>query len=365
MKQFHYFILRLPFTIFVKSYIHMRTNNENRQRRRAFVLAFFGIVGLVVLFWLKPEKDKWFQQSGVVWNTEYNIKYWGNADLSDSILAVFRRVELSVSPFNKESLVTALNENRTDSVDELLKKVYLRSVEINRESQGAFDPTVSPLVNAWGFGYKTEQLPDAAAIDSIMQFVGIGKTRLKDGRMVKDDSRITFNFSAIAKGMGSDEVGRMLERNGVDNYLVEIGGEIVMKGKNPQGEKWHVSVDKPVVSNDTVVHESAEVIAVSGCGIATSGNYRNYKVDTEGRRYAHTISPAMGRPVQSDVLSATVVASDCMSADAYATAFMVMGSELSKKLIKKNDSLAVMLILADGSGKHKIWQNERFRKLVE
>lgn len=343
----------------------MRTNNENRQRRRAFVLAFFGIVGLIVLFWLKPEKDKWFQQSGVVWNTEYNIKYWGNADLSDSILAVFRRVELSVSPFNKESLVTALNENRTDSVDELLKKVYLRSVEINRESQGAFDPTVSPLINAWGFGYKTEQLPDAAAIDSIMQFVGIGKTRLKDGRMVKDDSRITFNFSAIAKGMGSDEVGRMLERNGVDNYLVEIGGEIVMKGKNPQGEKWHVSVDKPVVSNDTVVHESAEVIAVSGCGIATSGNYRNYKVDAEGRRYAHTISPATGRPVQSDVLSATVVAPDCMSADAYATAFMVMGSELSKKLIEKNDSLAVMLILADSSGKHKIWQNERFRKLVE
>lgn len=343
----------------------MNANNENRQRRRAFILAFLGIVGLVVLFWLKPEKNKWFQQSGVVWNTEYNIKYWGNADLSDSILTVFRRVELSVSPFNKESLVTALNENRTDTVDELLKKVYLRSVEVNRESNGAFDPTVSPLVNAWGFGYKHEQLPDALAIDSIMQFVGIGKTHLQGNRLVKDDPRITFNFSAIAKGMGSDEVGRMLERNGIENYLVEIGGEIVAKGKNPQGEKWVVSVDKPVVSADSVVHESAEVISVSGCGIATSGNYRNYKVDAEGRRYAHTISPATGLPVQSDVLSATVVAPDCMSADAYATSFMVMGFEQSKKLIEKNNSLAVMLILADSNGTHKIWQNERFRKLVK
>lgn len=321
-----------------------------RRRNRAFILAFLGLVGLVLVFVLKPERMVWNGAEGIVWNTEYHIKYYSSKDLTDSILGVMRRVELSVSPFNKKSRITAVNDNKTDSLDAYLIMLYEKSVEINKESNGAFDPTVSPIVNAWGFGYKNGNLPDSVQVDSMLKFVGIGKTKLDGNRLIKEDSRTTFNFSAIAKGMGSDEVGRMLQRNGVENYMVEIGGEIAVKGKNPEGLPWRVSIDKPVYSNDSIVHESAEIISVTDCGIATSGNYRNYKVDDNGRRYAHTINPVSGYPVQSDVLSATVVAPDCMTADAYATTFMVLGFARTKELLAKHGELSAYLIVATPSG---------------
>ncbi len=339
-------------------------NTFEHNKKRAIILACLGIIGIILIFCFKPSRKEWIKQSGVVWNTEYHITYMSAKDLADSIDATFRRVELSVSPFNKASLVTAINDNKTDSLDEALKTIYLKSVEINDESNGAFDPTLSPIINAWGFGYKSGAMPSDADIDSMLQFVGIRKTHLNGNKLKKDNPRTTFNFSAIAKGFGCDEIGRMLERNGVENYLVEVGGEIVAKGNNPQNGKWHVSIDKPIISDGDIVHESAEIIAVSNQAIATSGNYRNYKEDSLGNRYAHIINPKAGRPATTDILSATVIANDCMSADAYATTLMVLGLDKAKDLLAKHPEIAAMLITSQ-NGELSFWHSSNYPKAVK
>ncbi len=334
--------------------------NINYRKLRAFSLATVGIIAIVIIFLIKPDKPQWMRTEGIVWNTEYHITYHHDKILDDSILNTLRRVELSVSPFNKNSLITAINENRADTLDAFLRMLYTTSLRINRESSGAFDPTVSPIINAWGFGFKSGTKPTPEAIDSMMQFVGISKTRLNGNKLTKDDPRTTFNFSAIAKGMGSDEVGRTLERSGVDNFMVEIGGEIVVKGKNPDGGKWRISIDKPIYSGDSIVHESAEIIEVSDCGIATSGNYRNYKTDESGKRYAHTIDPSTGLPKQTDIISSTVIAPNCMLADAYATTFMVLGFQQSQELLSHHPELSVLFILATPDGGMTEWKSPNF-----
>ncbi len=339
-------------------------NTFEHNKKRAIILACLGIIGIILIFCFKPSRKEWIKQSGVVWNTEYHITYISAKDLADSIDATFRRVELSVSPFNKASLVTAINDNKTDSLDEALKTIYLKSVEINDESNGAFDPTLSPIINAWGFGYKSGAMPSDADIDSMLQFVGIRKTHLNGNKLKKDNPRTTFNFSAIAKGFGCDEIGRMLERNGVENYLVEVGGEIVAKGNNPQNVKWHVSIDKPIISDGDIVHESAEIIAIRNQAIATSGNYRNYKEDSLGNRYAHIINPKTGRPTTTDILSATVIANDCMSADAYATTLMVLGLDKAKDLLAKHPEIAAMLITSQ-NGELSFWHSSNYPKAVK
>ena len=337
--------------------------SNNQKRTKAIILAIIGIIGIIVVFTIKPERKRWINNSGITWNTEYNIKYCHHTNLSDSIITVLREVELSVSPFNKKSRITAINENRSDTLDGYLSRLYDKSVEINRESGGAFDPTVSPLVNLWGFGYEKTGKANRQAVDSILMFVGIDKTRKEGIRIVKSDGRTTFNFSAIAKGMGCDEVGKMLERNGVTDYIVEIGGEITAKGHNPKGQKWRISIDKPINANDTVIHHSAGIVEITNCGIATSGNYRNYHTDSAGNKVAHTINPRTGMPEQSDVLSATVIAPDCMTADAYATTFMVLGLEKSKKLLDKHPEISAMLITSDNGNSFKIWESGNFTKM--
>lgn len=337
--------------------------SNNQKRTKAIILAIIGIIGIIVVFTIKPERKRWINNSGITWNTEYNIKYCHHTNLSDSIISVLREVELSVSPFNKKSRITAINENRSDTLDGYLSRLYDKSVEINRESGGAFDPTVSPLVNLWGFGYEKTGKANRQAVDSILMFVGIDKTRKEGIRIVKSDGRTTFNFSAIAKGMGCDEVGKMLERNGVTDYIVEIGGEITAKGHNPKGQKWRISIDKPINANDTVIHHSAGIVEITNCGIATSGNYRNYHTDSAGNKVAHTINPRTGMPEQSDVLSATVIAPDCMTADAYATTFMVLGLEKSKKLLDKHPEISAMLITSDNGNSFKIWESGNFPKM--
>ena len=339
--------------------------SNNQKRTKAIILAIIGIIGIIVVFTIKPERKRWINNSGITWNTEYNIKYCHHTNLSDSIISVLREVELSVSPFNKKSRITAINENRSDTLDGYLSRLYDKSVEINRESGGAFDPTVSPLVNLWGFGYEKTGKANRQAVDSILMFVGIDKTRKEGIRIVKSDGRTTFNFSAIAKGMGCDEVGKMLERNGVTDYIVEIGGEITAKGHNPKGQKWRISIDKPINANDTVIHHSAGIVEITNCGIATSGNYRNYHTDSAGNKVAHTINPRTGMPEQSDVLSATVIAPDCMTADAYATTFMVLGLEKSKKLLDKHPEISAMLITSDNGNSFKIWESDNFPKMQQ
>ena len=296
---------------------------------------------------------------GMIWNTTYHVTYNGGSELKDSIMQVLNKVGASLNVFDENSLVSRVNVSDSTAVDTDFIRVYVESVKVNRLTDGAFDPTLGPLIEAWGFGKGHKATGDTARIDSLMKFVGIDKTRLSMDTLVKDDSRIRFNFSAIAKGYGCDCVGEMLQRNGVEDWLVEIGGEISCRGKSPEGGKWRVSIDRPVMQKDRILHDSQCVVEVTDVGIATSGNYRNLQSDEKGQYYGHTISARTGRPARTDVISATVIGRTAMESDALATAFMAMGADDVKRL-NKSTRLSVMLVLADST----VWYSGQFEKLM-
>lgn len=311
------------------------------------------IAGVIILT-ACGSNQSYVKCEGLVWNTLYHITYQGPESLQDSILPVLNEVSHSVSVFDKNSLVSKLNESDSLMVDSHFIAIYDASKRIYDFSDGRFDPTVSPLIDAWGFGKNHTVSADTLAIDSIRRFIGLDKTRRNKETIIKDDKRTRFNFSAIAKGYGCDAVGEMLLRNGVENFMVEIGGELTLHGKSPSGNDWTIAIDAPVEDNNPG-EESAMIISITDVGIATSGNYRNYRVEN-GIKTAHTISPVTGRPFISEILSATVIAPDCMEADGIATACMAGSFEQAKEMILSLQ-LPALLITTDS-----IWTSPAFPK---
>ena len=335
-----------------------------RSRRYWAVLAALA-VGLCVLFVGRHrERAVYHTDDGVVWTTGYHIVYSSPSPLADSIQAVLARVDASASVYNEQSLVSRINRNDTSQPDSLFTRLYNCSWTIYWLSGGSYDPTVMPLVEAWGFGHDLRAEPTQAQLDSILPYVGMKRTRLAGGVLTKDDPRTQFDFSSIAKGFAVDEVGRMLERNGVKNYLVEIGGEVLARGVNQQGAPWHVSVDLPLSQADSVVHSSAVVLTIDSLAVATSGNYRKFRDRPAGERVSHIIDPLTGRGQVSNLLSVTIVAPDCMTADAWATACMAMGLERTRAMMERVDNLGVMTISTDDDGNWVVWSNHRFASLA-
>ena len=331
--------------------------------RRYLAILAVTLVAVVCFFLFKPGARHTFKLSGVVWTTDYHITYQGKIDLNDSVQAVLNAVDMSASVYNEKSVISAINAGRSDAMDACLKQLYEASLKVHKASGGAFDPTVMPLVNAWGFGYKNGQLPTQTQLDSILQFVGLEKTRLEQNRIVKQDSRTQFDFSSIAKGYACDEIGRMLERNGVENYMVEIGGEVAVKGVSPRGDKWNVSVDMPQSDPNGVHHESVMTLSLEDGGVATSGNYRKYK-EVAGKRISHIVNPKTGMSEESTLLSVTITAPDCMTADAWATACMAMGTEKTQALMENEKKMGVMTIATTTNGSYEVWSNKAFASQV-
>ncbi|MDE6100158.1 MAG: FAD:protein FMN transferase, partial [Paramuribaculum sp.] len=270
--------------------------------------------------------------------------------LDDSIISVMQQVENSLSPFAAGSLVSRINLNQTDQTDSLFRRIFLTSLQINRFSGGAFDPTVAPLVNLWGFGYRNSgQEPTRNSIDSALSSVGIGRCRIEGNRIVKPSPMTEFDFSAITKGYGCDLIGDMLRRNGCSDFIVEIGGEVAVSGQNHLGEPWRIMIDAPVENDTTVVHKRMAVISVTDCGVATSGNYRNYRSTSQGKAW-HTISTVTGRPAETATLSATVIASDAMTADALATSCMALSTEAALEMIQKIKDAEALLVTIGPDG---------------
>jgi len=331
------------------------------KRHAAIVIAL--IVALVAMLCSRDRK-RYYSLEGVVWTTEYHITYEASRDLGDSVQLILGNIDMSVSPYNRASLITALNENTTWRVDEYIKRLITASRQVNSESGGAFDPTVMPLVNAWGFGYKSGALPSRAQLDSILEFVGMDKIALHGDTLVKSDKRVMLDFSSIAKGMACDEIGRMLARNGATNWLVEIGGEVMASGVNKRGMPWTVSVDMPNQENDQVSHESALTLSLDSAAVATSGNYRKWR-EQGGNKISHIIDPKTGDSRAGTLLSVTVVAPDCMTADAWATACMVMGEKAVKQAMTRRTDLGVMTIAADTTaGTLIVWSNATFARHI-
>ena len=331
-------------------------------RKHVAIIVLLGLA--LVALYCSRERKRYYAHEGVVWTTEYHITYEASRDLNDSIQLILNNVDMSASPYNKASLLSALNEGTTTRTDAYIRRLLDASHAVHDASDGAFDPTVMPLVNAWGFGYKSGTLPTRAHIDSLLQFVGFDKVALHGDTLVKSDPRVMLDFSSIAKGMACDEIGRMLARNGADNWLVEIGGEVMASGVNQRGTAWNVSVDMPSDEQETVSHESALVIALDSAAVATSGNYRKWRVEN-GNKLSHIIDPHTGDSRAGTLLSVTVIASDCMTADAWATACMAMGEQRVKEAMEKRDDLGVMTISADTtSNALVVWSNATFANQI-
>ena len=293
---------------------------------------------------------------GAIFGTYYHIKYEAPTALDADIAQALHEVDASMSVFNKQSTLSAINASRSEQTDPLLYDVVKRALTISKATDGAFDVTVMPLVNAWGFGFKQGSLPTPTQIDSLRQFVGIDRITLTpDSLLHKSDPRVMVDCGAIAKGYGVDRVAHVLRKHGVRNYMVEIGGEVVVKGRNPNGRPWQIGISKPIDDKSGQERELQTVLSLQDCAVATSGNYRNFYVK-DGRKYAHTIDPRTGQPVQHSLLSATVMAPDCATADAYATAFMGLGVEGAQKVLDKHKELRVYFIYEDTDGSLKVYR---------
>ncbi|MCC8152869.1 MAG: FAD:protein FMN transferase [Tannerellaceae bacterium] len=300
------------------------------------------------------EKKQYIEESGSVFHTIYRIKYESTHFLTEKIDAEFQAFNLSLNPFNPQSIITKVNNNEPVEVDEWFIEVFNKAREVSVRTEGIFDATSAPLINLWGFGFSKMDEVTPEMVDSIRQFVGYQKIRLEGNKVIKENPGMMLNFSAIAKGYACDVIARLLEREGVENYMIEIGGEFVVKGVNQNGICWRLGINKPEDDITGISHGIEEVLQpCKKSGVATSGDYRNY-YEKEGKKYGHTIDPRTGYPAAQNILSATILADDCMTADAYATACMAMGLEKAVENADNIPEIEYFFIYADEEGKHQV-----------
>ena len=320
------------------------------------------VVGSILI--IRQQRSMPYQKSAdFIFGTTYHITYQCDSDLSQSIKAELMKVDASLSPFNKESVITAINDNKDVRPDEMFKDVFSLAMDISKETDGAFDITVAPLVNAWGFGFKNGSQPSRHQVDSLLRLVGYEKVSMVDGKVKKKDPRIMLDCSAIAKGYGTDRVARLLQSRGVENYMVEIGGEVVTSGVNPERLPWKIGVTKPTDDSLNTGHELQTILNLTDKAMATSGNYRNFYYKG-GKKFAHTIDPKTGYPVQHSILSATVITKSCAVADAYATSFMVMGLDKAKQVLERHPELMAYFIYSDEKGDMAVWFSPSLRDKI-
>ena len=328
------------------------------------------ILTMVMVACQPSVNEKVYLIEGEAQGSTYHIKYIAERDenLKPAIDSILEVIDRSMSTYRSDSAISKINQGDTTVVvDEHFRKVFEASQKIWQESEGLFDPTVGVLVNAWGFGKQKiseADLPTDKKIDSLRKYVGFDKVALTEKNLIKKRyTEILFDFNAIAQGYTSDVVANYLSARGIKNYIVEIAGEMYLKGKNTVEDKsWTIGVENPLKPLDD--RDLVATIQFTNQGLATSGNYRKVWTDSNGRKYVHSINPLTGRATQSDVLSATVVAPSTMLADGYATMFMVMGLAKSKAFLEKHPDLAVLLVYSDDKHQEATYKTKSFEKLI-
>jgi thiamine biosynthesis lipoprotein len=324
-----------------------------------FPLAMVIIALFFLLFNFEKNKEKDLQTitfSGLVQGTTFQITYLtkDGVNYQPEIMAELRRIDKSMSVFDSTSTISRINKNEDVEVDSLFKVVFLRSQEVAAETDGAFDITVGPLVRLWGFNQGKKQTVTQAMVDRLKPFIGYQKVKLEGNRIIKQNPNIQLDFNAIAQGFSSDWIAHILDSKGIDNYMVEIGGEIMTKGNNPRGAAWRVGINKPVEDSTSTINEIEVIIKMKDAGLATSGNYHKFYYHN-GKKYAHEINPATGYPVEHNLLSVTVIAPNATDADAYATACMIFGLEKSKQFIEKLPDTEAYFIYLDKGKFETAW----------
>ena len=331
--------------------------------KKSFLWLAFLILATIWILARHNQQANYNSITGLVFGTVYNITYQYDGDLKSEIETELKRFDLSLSPFNDSSVISRVNRNEEIVTDTFFQKCFNRSMEISRETQGAFDITIAPLANAWGFGFKKGTFPDSIMIDSLLQITGYDKVKLENEKIIKQDPRIMLSCSAVAKGYSVDVVARLLDRKGIKNYMIDIGGEVVVKGFNPKNDRWRIGINKPIDDSLSVKQDIQTVLKVTDLGMATSGNYRNFYYK-DGKKYAHTIDPRTGYPVQHNILSATVIAEDCMTADALATSFMVMGLEKAEAFCKAHANTDADVIYSGEKREFETYYTEGMKQYI-
>jgi len=303
------------------------------------------IVGTVLI--IRQQHSMPYQHDeGFIFGTVYSITYQSDENLKTDIEAELKKVDGEFSMFNEQSTVARINRGEQPPRSAMFQEVFELAQTVSRETNGAFDITVAPLVNAWGFGFKNAQMPTRQQVDSLLKI------------------RNQYDFAAIAKGYGSDVVARLLRSRGIQNFMVEIGGEIVTQGISEKRLPWKIGVTKPTDDPLSEGGELQTVLNVTDIAMATSGNYRNFYYKG-GKKYAHTIDPKTGYPVQHSLLSATVLAKSCATADAYATSFMVMGLERAKDVLERHPELLAYFIYSQPDGTNAVWFSPSLKKKIQ
>ena len=311
------------------------------------------LLTFVVLFssCKKEITPQFFSLQGTVFGTTYNITYKGKTAYQKSIDSLFYLVNKSTSTYIPTSDISKINNGDTTIVvDKLFTEVFKKSKQIFKQTDGYFDPTVGNLVNAWGFGPKNELNDlDSLQVKNHMKLVGLHKVSLVHGLIKKDSPKVYLDFNSIGKGFGIDVVGRFLESKNINNYLIEIGGEIRARGVSSKNKPWRVGIDNPNTDGSRTI---SNFVNLSNMSMASSGNYRKYRISKSGKKFVHTINPKTGYATESNLLAATVYAPlDCADVDAYATAFMAMGLEKTKEFLTKHPKVKVILIFMNDKGK--------------
>jgi FAD:protein FMN transferase len=330
------------------------------------VFTLFTIAALV-LFSCRNEVLNAVKISGEAQGTTYSITYLAgaNSNYREAFDSIFKKIDASLSTYVPNSIISRINQNDTTVlIDAYFKDVFTKAIVVSGSTNGVFDVTVAPVVNAYGFGFSKREKINQTLIDSLLSRVGYQKLRLVDEKLVKESPEIMLDFNAIAQGYTVDVLASFLESKGIKNYLVEVGGELRAKGKRLDDNYWTVGIEQPNEAD-----ESGKALYVNlrikDKSLATSGNYKRYYVE-DGKKYAHIIHPFTGYPAKNNLLSATVVADDCMTADAYATAFMVMGLDDAKQFLADNPEMKLeVLFIYDEAGKWKTYTSPKFRENVE
>jgi thiamine biosynthesis lipoprotein len=310
-----------------------------------------------------PKKKAPNEVKGYAQGTTYQILYLDDRNFQRSVDSILIAIDNSLSTYNKRSIIT--NFNQADSlleVDAYFIAVFNMAKEVYTTTGGAFNPTVTHLVNAWGFGFENTEKTDSNSIDSLLKLVDFDGISIQNNKVIKNRKELMLDFNAIAQGYTVDVLADFFDEKNIKNYMIEVGGEIIVKGKNAEKKSWRIGIDKPIENQEERVLEA--VINLENAALATSGNYRKF-YEKDGVKYSHTINPVTGYPVRHTLLSATVVTDNCALADAYATAFMVVGLEKSKEILKENPTLEALLIYTNEKGTLSSYSTPKLAEAIE
>jgi len=295
----------------------------------------------------------------------YHISYFDteNRNFQPEIEKILADFDLSVSTYKPNSIISRINSNQKNvKLDHYFITCFNKAKEVWKNTNGAFDPTVYPLSNAWGFGPGRKQKIEKTKIDSILKFVGFELINIKKNKIVKKDPRVALDFNAFAQGYSVDVVSEFLNSKGITAYIVEIGGEVYAKGKKPNGDNWKIGIEKPIDNKES--GNPINVIAkLENIALATSGNYRRFIIEN-GIKYAHHIDPKTGYPTKNNLLSASIFSKECITSDANATGVLVMGFEKAKVFLNLHPELEAYLIYSDENGNYQIYETPGLKDIL-